>query len=711
MSGILSYSLALREPTTKTISSGVITADRNYHVIAAETGTTDALDTITSAFDSLSVDGNIYYPPVMFIADTGDTITLKHGTGNLDLPDDADIILSDDTYIILIYNGTIWRSLGIPLVGTVAASEVSVLEVGTATYDDAQDSLTLGFSAGWISGGALTDNGDGTVDIAAGTGRIRESDSSTANLRFFDWSSSAGLTMVDGDSTYIYLDYNAGSPQLAVTTTGSTVRDNERSLFELYEVVREGTTLHITDHRQIAIDGLREVQRRLYEVERITRAAGEGGLILGETGTRNLTLTAGAVWVKLRKSSIAALDTSGADDFDRYYRDGGGGWTKQSAQTQWNNTQYDDGSGTLATISNNRYSAQYFYVDADGELVSLFGQAEYVSIAGAEGDSPPSSVPVRIEEHALLVGRIIFQESAVSATSVESAFTTTFSGSAVTDHGSLAGLGDDDHSQYTLLAGRSGGQTLYGGTDASDDITISSTSNATKGDTILADHTVNGELITTGGTGAIDELKYNLAASAAPTVNDDSSAGYAIGSLWIDTTNDNIYRATDVSVGAANWEQLNGAAGSGISYATLRDEKATTTAGGGASATTWNPRDLNTEVYDADNIVSISSNQFTPIAGTYILWASAPANEVNGHRLRLYNATGTASVEEGLNAATNANVVTPIAHLNCIFTANGTDAYQIDHYTGGAKASTGLGLNVSDGSNEVYLTIRLEKIA
>lgn len=32
----------------------------------------------------------------------------------------------------------------------------------------------------------------------------------------------------------------------------------------------------------------------------------------------------------------------------------------------------------------------------------------------------------------------------------------------VTDHGALTGLGDDDHLQYALLAGRSGGQTLYG---------------------------------------------------------------------------------------------------------------------------------------------------------------------------------------------------------------------------------------------------------
>lgn len=43
------------------------------------------------------------------------------------------------------------------------------------------------------------------------------------------------------------------------------------------------------------------------------------------------------------------------------------------------------------------------------------------------------------------------------------------------DHGGLAGLADDDHSQYFLLAGRSGGQIAIGGTAATDDLTLRTT--------------------------------------------------------------------------------------------------------------------------------------------------------------------------------------------------------------------------------------------
>ena len=48
-------------------------------------------------------------------------------------------------------------------------------------------------------------------------------------------------------------------------------------------------------------------------------------------------------------------------------------------------------------------------------------------------------------------------------------------------HSLLTSLTADDHTQYALLAGRSGGQTLIGGTASGDDLTLRTSSNATKG--------------------------------------------------------------------------------------------------------------------------------------------------------------------------------------------------------------------------------------
>lgn len=146
------------------------------------------------------------------------------------------------------------------------------------------------------------------------------------------------------------------------------------------------------------------------------------------------------------------------------------------------------------------------------------------------------------------------------------------------------------------------------------------------------------------------------------------------------------------------------------SIAILTDEKATTTDGGGCSATTWNARDLNTEQNDPDSIVSIASNQFTPVAGTYRLHAYAPCYEGALHRLRLYNVTGASVVQEGVGMKSQGTGLdTSLAHLTCRFTADGIDAYRIDHYTSAAQAANGLGIATDDGSPEIYLVIVLEK--
>ena len=61
--------------------------------------------------------------------------------------------------------------------------------------------------------------------------------------------------------------------------------------------------------------------------------------------------------------------------------------------------------------------------------------------------------------------------------------------SGVSDHGGLTGLTDDDHTQYALLLGRAGGQSLIGGTGASDDLVLRASSNAIEGQVIAEDET------------------------------------------------------------------------------------------------------------------------------------------------------------------------------------------------------------------------------
>lgn len=74
-------------------------------------------------------------------------------------------------------------------------------------------------------------------------------------------------------------------------------------------------------------------------------------------------------------------------------------------------------------------------------------------------------------------------------------------------HSALTSLTSDDHTQYALLLGRSGGQTIIGGTGSGDNLTIKSSSNATRGKVILGN----------GGTTAYDDVNDRLGiATASP---------------------------------------------------------------------------------------------------------------------------------------------------------------------------------------------------
>lgn len=96
------------------------------------------------------------------------------------------------------------------------------------------------------------------------------------------------------------------------------------------------------------------------------------------------------------------------------------------------------------------------------------------------------------------------------------AYVDSVGGSGTTDHGLLTGLGDDDHTQYALLAGRAGGQSLIGGTASGEDLTLESTANATKGSIFF-------------GTSEYDEVNNRLGVNkTSPSVEVDISGQLAL---------------------------------------------------------------------------------------------------------------------------------------------------------------------------------------
>jgi len=116
--------------------------------------------------------------------------------------------------------------------------ELTLARIGGSTYSTVQHLQDIFHSAGWVSGGAITDAGGGNINVAAGTGLIRATNSATAQIAYFDWSASSTIDMAN-TTNYIGVEYNGGSPRVAVRSSYDWDFRTDFPLLSTTAVVRE----------------------------------------------------------------------------------------------------------------------------------------------------------------------------------------------------------------------------------------------------------------------------------------------------------------------------------------------------------------------------------------------------------------------------------------------------------------------------------------
>ena len=150
-----------------------------------------------------------------------------------------------------------------------------------------------------------------------------------------------------------------------------------------------------------------------------------------------------------------------------------------------------------------------------------------------------------------------------------------------------------------------------------------------------------------------------------------------------------------------------GVGGKFSSYAIICDQKSAGTNGGTMSSGTWHTRDINTEIADADGIVSISSNQFILQAGTYLIKANAAGYYVQDHMIKLYDITAGADIAYGTSAYSNVQAQTR-SFLCARVNISGATTYEIRHKSGASKTNNGFGESTNLGV-EKYLIVEIYK--
>lgn len=260
--------------------------------------------------------------------------------------------------------------------------------------------------------------------------------------------------------------------------------------------------------------------------------------------------------------------------------------------------------------------------------------------------------------------------------------TTVESGKLATTGGTLSG-------GLTISAGgltvSAGGLVVTAGT-----VTLPATSETIQG---LAESATQAEVNTgTDDVRQVTPLKLTNWTPTLTAVTLDSSADYF---LITDGSDSNKLKKAYASTAAA----------------VIADQKSSGTAGGTFTSGAWQTRDLNTEISDASSIVTIASNQFTLVAGTYMITATAPAYQVAEHQARIYNVTDAVVVTVGMSQRNSGSGQTTTNSIAAsIVTIAASKAFKIEHRCSNSSASNGFGVAGGWGT-EQYTTVEIIKLA
>ena len=272
------------------------------------------------------------------------------------------------------------------------------------------------YSAGIMDGGTITNNGDGTVNIAESSGTLRAVADDHTDIYNVVIPAQSNITLTDNTTNYIFADFNGGSPQWDVGLTIDAFNCQNKCIG--YIVVRIGTVLKILDVKEQNVDSNRKHRRKELDTQRFEHVL--GGSLLSSSGL-DLLVTEGAFWFGLDRTDHPALNTTGADVFTyAYTTTTGATWTRNNSASLIDNTQYNTVASGLTTLANNKFKVDWVYTvtDTPSYFVVVYGQDEYADFSTASAALAPAYLPPEVTGLGALIGKVIVQKSASTMTTL-----------------------------------------------------------------------------------------------------------------------------------------------------------------------------------------------------------------------------------------------------------------------------------------------------
>jgi hypothetical protein len=441
---------------------------------------------------------------------------------------------------------------------------------------------------------------------------------------------SAYLTLTDDVNNYICADRDTDA---WVILTSIDSIDYVRYIPYLLVFKRSGSTFL---HKQILdLQAHGEIELHHSRIMRSDKYGLEDGALIDLTvadTTRAISLAGGGVWAVNHRYDMSAT-TAATRQFECYYDSVGQTWTyyshttpilytgTYSANTISSRTSSyqlvvgklykivtrvtldftlygaannnagtffrSTGAGVLGAgdevldytieLSTDYYSIMYVWrgIEVEDHIYTIYDTTEYQTLELAKASKTLSNIPPLASSHSVLVGRIIFYKDQTTSFPCESAFDTIFAAaSAITDHGSLEGLSDDDHPQYQATTGMSNYQissvanSIYAKNSLFSGTNISGTLNSTAFNLSVAAQT--GNFLSTNAdtayaknslfagtniSGTLNSTAFNLsvAAQTGNFLSTNADTAYAKNSLFSGTNISGTLNSTAfaLSVGAS----------------------------------------------------------------------------------------------------------------------------------------------------------------
>lgn len=303
-----------------------------------------------------------------------------------------------------------------------------------------------GTTTGLLLGGALSLTGGLGVQVAAGDGYV--TGTSTGNPAYVSWDALPGTMSANSDQVLSVtsagaLQFTSSAPSEYAAIVIARLKSDATDVVFVHETGRQAL------HTPTLLD---TTMRSAFGAIVASGMIGAAG-----TGAFQIDVSNGSYYY----STHAYAPSGGSDVSFLPHNHVSGSWVTGAATNQLsaaNARRYDDGTDLVA-LAGGEWVKHALYAVNDGAFETylfVYGQTAFASQSAAENGSLPLSPPF-FGGNVAGVSALVLGDASVDWVTVQDIRPTlafTAAGvTATTDHGSLTGLLDDDHTQYLLTSG------------------------------------------------------------------------------------------------------------------------------------------------------------------------------------------------------------------------------------------------------------------